>query len=47
MKKFNIGAILLGSLFMTPFQAALSQTTNVAYANESGITKRFHPSLRK
>ena len=47
MKKLHIGAILLGGLFVAPFQAALSQTTNVAYANESGITKRFHPSLRK
>jgi len=35
MKKFRIGAILLGGLFVTPFQAALSQTTTVAYANES------------
>lgn len=35
MKKLHIGAILLGGLFVTPFQAALSQTTNVAYANES------------
>jgi hypothetical protein len=35
MKKLHIGAILLGGLFLTPFQAALSQTTNVAYAYES------------
>jgi outer membrane protein OmpA-like peptidoglycan-associated protein len=35
MKKLHIGAILLGGLFVTPFQAALSQTTNVAYTNES------------
>jgi hypothetical protein len=35
MKNLHIGAILLGGLFVTPFQAALSQTTNVAYANES------------
>ena len=35
MKKLHIGAILLGGLFVTSFQAALSQTTNVAYANES------------
>ena len=31
----HIGAILLGGLFVTPFQAALAQTTTVAYANES------------
>jgi hypothetical protein len=35
MKKLHIGAILLGGLFVTPFQAALAQTTSVAYANES------------
>ena len=35
MKKLHIGAILLGGLFVTPFQAALAQTTTVAYANES------------
>ena len=35
MKKLYIGAILLGGLFVTPFQAALSQTTKVAYTNES------------
>ena len=35
MKKLNIGAILFGGLFATPFQAALAQTTTVAYANES------------
>jgi hypothetical protein len=35
LKKSHIGAILLGGLFVTPFQAALGQTTNVAYANES------------
>ena len=35
MKKLHIGAILVGALFVTPFQAALSQTINVAYANES------------
>ena len=35
MKKLHIGAILLGGLFVTPFQAALAQTTTVAYAYES------------
>ena len=35
MKKLHIGAILLGGLIVTPFQAALAQTTTVAYANES------------
>jgi hypothetical protein len=35
MKKFHIGAVLLGGLFVTPFQAALAQTTSVAYAYES------------
>src|ERR1700682_5514700 len=35
MKKFHIGAVLLGGLCVTPFQAALAQTTSVAYANES------------
>ena len=35
MKKLHIGAILLGGLFVTPFQAALAQTTTMAYANES------------
>jgi hypothetical protein len=35
MKKLHIGAILLGGLFVMPFQAALAQTTTVAYANES------------
>jgi hypothetical protein len=35
MKKLHIGAILLGGLFVTPCQAALAQTTTVAYANES------------
>ena len=35
MKNVHIGAILLGGLLVTPFQAALSQTTSVAYAYES------------
>jgi hypothetical protein len=35
MKKLHIGALLLGGLFVTPFPAALAQTTNVAYGNES------------
>jgi hypothetical protein len=35
MKKLHIGAILLGGLFVTPFQAALAQTTTVANAHES------------
>jgi hypothetical protein len=34
MNKLPIGAILLGGLFVTPFQAAQSQTTQVAYAVE-------------
>jgi hypothetical protein len=35
MKKLQIGAILLGGLLVTPFQAALAQTAEVAYASES------------
>ena len=35
MKKLQIGAILLGGLLVTPLQAALAQTAEVAYASES------------
>ena len=35
MKKFHTSAILLAGFLLTPFQAALAQTTNAAYANES------------
>ena len=34
MNKLPIGAILLGGLFVTPFQAAFSQTIQIAYASE-------------
>jgi len=34
MKKLHVGAILLGSLVVAPFQASLAQTTEVAFAND-------------
>jgi hypothetical protein len=34
MKKLYIGAVLLGGLAVAPFQAALAQSTEVAYAND-------------
>ena len=34
MKKLHIGAILLGGLAISPFQAALAQSQEVAFAND-------------
>jgi hypothetical protein len=34
MKKLHIGAILLGGLVLAPLQAAVAQSTEVAFAND-------------